>query len=262
MTPSAERTTYCLPCDRVIVWREWRTLDRHNKSSEHRECVIAPRPLPPDRLRSADLDDPLFGLAEGESAVFHRPDGRWIGLAALGGGATVRVEGIQRGLVIDRLRQQLGPEAKMPKQICLRCRLILDPVILGYHTTSREHRANPDPWVGEPVAMPLTPAPRPEPAVPEPRFDVSMEPLLISTGDASRILGISSSKVGELARGGGIPSVRIGSRVLIPVEALRDWVAARAAEDAERFAAPWARLSRRTTSTTLRPERRVRRVPK
>lgn len=262
MAPKAERTTYCLPCDRVIAWREWRTLDRHNKSIEHRECVVAPRPLPPDRLRPANLDDPLFGLAEGESVVFHRRDGRWIGLASLGGGATLRAEGAQRGLMIELLAKHLGPEAKPPKQLCLRCRVILDPVILGHHTTSRGHRANPDPWIEEPVLMPATPALRPEPTVPEPRFDVSMEPLLISTVDASRILGVSSSKVGELARGGGIPSVRIGSRVLIPVEALRDWVAARAAEDAERFAAPWARLNRRTVSTTLRPERRVRRAPK
>ena len=106
---SRERTSYCLPCDRVVVWRDWRVWQKHLRSVDHRECVLLRRPLPPERLRPADIDDRLFGLHEGESAVFKRPDGRWIGLANLGAGTSLRIEDSQLAIVIGAARAATGP---------------------------------------------------------------------------------------------------------------------------------------------------------
>jgi excisionase family DNA binding protein len=211
--------------------------------------VLVPRPLPPERVRSTDLDDRNLGLADGESVVFHRPDGPWIGLASLGDGATLRTEGPQRGIVLDRLGRQLGPDAAPTKHLCLRCGLILDPVILGHHTTSREHRAHKDPWLEPAVQREAARAAtvEPEPRAPDVRSSVTMEPLLISVADAARILGLSRSMIGELALKGIIPSLRVGSRVLVLVKALEEWIEARLAEDAERFAASWSRLRSHVT---------------
>lgn len=248
---SPERTSYCVPCDRVVVWRTWRVWQKHLQSADHRECVLAPRPLPPERIRAADLEDRNFGLTDGESVVFHRPDGPWIGLASLGGGATIRVEGPLRETVAGRLARHLGPEAAPAKQLCLRCGLILDPVIVGHHNVSREHRAHKDPWVEAIVPEPTTTPPivQPEPSPPTDRFAVTMEPLLISVADAARVLGLSRSTIGGLAVNGTIPSLRVGSRVLLPVKALEEWIEARLAEDAERFRAPWARLRSSVAAT-------------
>lgn len=109
-----ERTSYSVPCDRVVVWRTWRIWQKHLQSADHRECLLAPRPLPPERIRAADLDDRNAGLTDGESMVFHRPDGPWIGLASLGGGTTLRIEGPQRGIALDRLARHLGPAVAPP----------------------------------------------------------------------------------------------------------------------------------------------------
>ena len=195
-------------------------------------------------MRPVDPNNRYFGLADGESVVFHRPDGPWIGLASLGGGATLRIEAPQRGIAVERLALHLGPEAAPSKQLCLRCGLILDQVIVGHHATSPEHRAHKDPWL-EPSARPdRDPAATSEPelwATTE-RFTVTMKPLLISVADAARVLGLSRSTISELARKGTIPSIRIGSRVLLPVKALEQWIGARVAEDAERSASSWSRL--------------------
>ena len=78
MATSSERRSYCLPCDRVITWRTWRLWQKHLQSPEHRECVLAPRPLPPERVRPADPEDRILGLTDGESVVFHRPDARYL----------------------------------------------------------------------------------------------------------------------------------------------------------------------------------------
>lgn len=104
-----EHTSYCLPCDRVVRWKSWRTWQAHLASAEHREYVLAPRPLPPDRLRPADLDDQLYGLDESDRLVFRRPDGRWIGLASPGDGARLRIEDKQKTLVVERLRTGRWP---------------------------------------------------------------------------------------------------------------------------------------------------------
>jgi excisionase family DNA binding protein len=240
-----ERTSYCLPCDRVVRWKSWRTWKAHLGSAEHRECVLAPRPLPPDRLRPADLDDRLYGLAEGESVVFRRPDGRWIGLASLGDGASLRIEDKQRTFVLERLISRLGPEASEPKQLCMRCLLILDPVIVGHHNTSRSHRGHKEPDVEAEAVVPAVRQAEPElgPAQERAeRFTVTMAPLTLTVADAARVIGLSRSTISELARSGTIPSLRIGTRILVPVKALELWIEDRLKEDSMRYAAPWSRL--------------------
>ena len=240
---SRERTSYCMPCDRVVVWKTWRVWQKHLGSAEHRECLVSPRPLPPDRLRPADLDDGAYGLAEGESVVFRRPDGLWIGLAALDGGATLRIAASQRQIAIERLRRHLLDEAPATKQLCLRCRLLLDPVVLGNHNTSKLHRSNKEPNLEAEVAparpeQPLT-ASAPES---DRGLQLSMEPITLTIADAARVIGLSKSTISELARQGTIPSLRVGSRVLVPVKALQEWVEGRLREDADRYAASWARV--------------------
>jgi excisionase family DNA binding protein len=246
--PAAERTSYCLVCDRVVLWKTWRVWEKHLESAEHRECVISPRPIPLERLRVADLDEQNYGLAAGESVVFRRPDGLWIGTAVPEAGISLRLEAKQRQIAIDRLRKQLPDEAPPTKQLCLRCRLLLDPLLLGYHNTSRLHRSNEEPSLeaeppprarvaDEPFGLPPTTAP-----APSPQLTIGMEPIVVTAADAARLLGISRSTVANLARQGTIPVLRIGSRVLVPVAALRDWVEGRLKEDAERYAAPWARV--------------------
>jgi excisionase family DNA binding protein len=240
-----ERTSYCLPCDRVVRWKSWRTWQAHLASAEHRECVLAPRPLPPDRLRPADVDDQLYGLDEGESVVFRRPDGRWIGLASLGDGASLRIEDKQKTFVVERLLRRLGPETKGPKQLCLRCLVLLDPLLVGHHNTSRGHREHKEPDLeAEPVVSAVRPAEPPsEPARERPeRFSVTMAPITLTVADAARVIGLSRSTISELARSGTIPSLRVGSRILIPVKALEQWIEDRLKEDSMRYAASWSRL--------------------
>lgn len=240
-----EHTSYCLSCDRVVRWKSWRTWQAHLASAEHREYVLAPRPLPPDRLRPADLDDQLYGLDEGESVVFRRPDGRWIGLASLGDGVSLRIEDKQKTFVVARLSLRLGPEAREPKQLCLRCLVLLDPLIVGHHNTSRGHREHKEPDLeAEPVMPAVRQAePQPEPAQERAeRFNVTMAPITLTVADAARVIGLSKSTISELARSGTIPSLRVGSRVLVPVKALEQWVEDRLKEDSMRYAASWSRL--------------------
>lgn len=259
-----ERTSYCLPCDRVVRWKSWRTWQAHLASAEHRECVLAPRPLPLDRLRPADLDDRLYGLEVGESVVFRRPDGRWIGLASLGDGASLRIEEKQRTFVVERLISRLGPEAREPKQLCMRCLLILDPVIVGHHNTSRGHREHKEPDVEAEPVVPVVQQAEPQvgPAQEHAeRFSVTMAPLTLTVADAARVIGLSRSMISELARAGTIPSLRVGSRILVPVKALEQWIEDRLKEDSMRYAAPWSRLRDYVAMppSSGSPRRRIRR---
>lgn len=48
-----------------------------------------------------------------------------------------------------------------------------------------------------------------------------IDSLMASARDASRMLGISRSHAYELIARGDLPSVRLGRRVLVPIEALR-----------------------------------------
>jgi excisionase family DNA binding protein len=154
--------------------------------------------------------------------VFRRPDGRWIGLASLGDGASLRIEDKQKAFVVEHLQRRLGPEARELKQLCLRCLVLLDPLIVGHHNTSRGHREHKEPDL---EAEPAIPAARQPESQPEPtheraeRFKVTMSPITLTVADAARVMGLSKSTISELARSGTIPSLRVGSRVLVPVKA-------------------------------------------
>jgi excisionase family DNA binding protein len=52
-----------------------------------------------------------------------------------------------------------------------------------------------------------------------------MKPMLLKAEEAALILGVSRSTAYALIARGDIPSVNVGSRVRVPVEALREWVA-------------------------------------
>lgn len=59
-------------------------------------------------------------------------------------------------------------------------------------------------------------------------FDKQIEPLSVSTSEAARLLGVSRPTIYELIQNGGLPWFKIGTRTLIPVAGLREWVAAQA----------------------------------
>ena len=50
------------------------------------------------------------------------------------------------------------------------------------------------------------------------------EQLLLRPAEAADVLGVGRSKLYELIAQGVIPTVRVGSRLRIPVEELRNWV--------------------------------------
>ncbi len=52
-----------------------------------------------------------------------------------------------------------------------------------------------------------------------------MERTTINVRDLSIQMGISLPKAYDLARSPGFPSFRIGKRILIPVDAFREWLA-------------------------------------
>ena len=51
-----------------------------------------------------------------------------------------------------------------------------------------------------------------------------MEKTTMSVRELSAQLGISLPKAYALAKSEGFPSVRIGTRILIPVDAFREWL--------------------------------------
>ena len=53
-----------------------------------------------------------------------------------------------------------------------------------------------------------------------------IEPLSVSTSEAARILGISRPKVYDLMQNQGLPWFKVGSRTLIPLVSLREWISA------------------------------------
>ncbi len=52
-----------------------------------------------------------------------------------------------------------------------------------------------------------------------------IEPLTISPAECAKLLGISRPKVYDLINQGGFPSFKLGSRTLISVDGLRQWIA-------------------------------------
>ena len=52
----------------------------------------------------------------------------------------------------------------------------------------------------------------------------SMEKTTMSVQELSAQMGISLPKAYELVKSEGFPSIRIGTRILIPVDAFREWL--------------------------------------
>ena len=55
-------------------------------------------------------------------------------------------------------------------------------------------------------------------------------PLLLNVKQLADLLGVSDSSVYELIQENGFPSLRIGKRIVIPKEELREWISARTKE--------------------------------
>lgn len=51
-------------------------------------------------------------------------------------------------------------------------------------------------------------------------------PLLLNVKQLADLLGVSNSSVYELIQEDGFPSLRIGKRIVIPKEELREWISA------------------------------------
>jgi excisionase family DNA binding protein len=58
--------------------------------------------------------------------------------------------------------------------------------------------------------------------------------LLLKPSEAAERLGVGRVRVYELIQQGRIPTVRVGSRLRIPVDALREWVKRETANDSFR----------------------------
>lgn len=63
----------------------------------------------------ADTEDRDLGLEVGESVVFRRPDGMWVGLVVLEPGLTLRLEANQRQIALERLAKHLSRDAPTDK---------------------------------------------------------------------------------------------------------------------------------------------------
>lgn len=55
-------------------------------------------------------------------------------------------------------------------------------------------------------------------------------PLLLNVKQLADLLGVSDSSVYELIQEDGFPSLRIGKRIVIPKEELREWISTHAKE--------------------------------
>ena len=55
-------------------------------------------------------------------------------------------------------------------------------------------------------------------------------PLRLNVKQLADLLGVSDSSVYELIQEDGFPSLRIGKRIVIPKEELREWISARTKE--------------------------------
>lgn len=49
-------------------------------------------------------------------------------------------------------------------------------------------------------------------------------PLMLSVPEMAAAMGISRAGAYELARSGGFPALRIGTRIVIPKDKLQEWV--------------------------------------
>lgn len=53
---------------------------------------------------------------------------------------------------------------------------------------------------------------------------MTVEPLAVDVTEAARLIGISRAKAYELVMAGTIQSFRVGTRRIVGVESLRDWM--------------------------------------
>ena len=60
-----------------------------------------------------------------------------------------------------------------------------------------------------------------------------MEKLTISATELPRVLGVGRNTAYELVKRSDFPAVRIGRRIVVPVDALRKWLERQASEKAE-----------------------------
>ena len=51
-----------------------------------------------------------------------------------------------------------------------------------------------------------------------------LEPLAVSAGEAARLLGVSRPTVYQLMGREDFPSFKVGTRTLVSVEGLREWI--------------------------------------
>ena len=65
---------------------------------------------------------------------------------------------------------------------------------------------------------------------------MSTERLLFRPAEAAEAIGVSRAKCYELIANGSIPSIRVGSSVRVPVEALRKWIDEQIADRASHLA--------------------------
>lgn len=54
--------------------------------------------------------------------------------------------------------------------------------------------------------------------------DNTMEPFAVSAMEAARLLGVSKPTIYTLLERADFPRFKVGARVLIPVDGLREWV--------------------------------------
>jgi excisionase family DNA binding protein len=59
----------------------------------------------------------------------------------------------------------------------------------------------------------------------------TIQPWLVTIPEAAAILGIGKSKVYDLIANEGLPKVKFGTAVRIPVKALQEWLSQRERED-------------------------------
>ena len=60
-----------------------------------------------------------------------------------------------------------------------------------------------------------------------------MEKMLLRPVEAAELIGVGRSKLYQLLASGDLPSIRIGSSVRVPVDALRAWIARQTVERTE-----------------------------
>ena len=83
-------------------------------------------------------------------------------------------------------------------------------------------------------------------------------PLFLNAQLVSRTLGISPSSAYELLHEDGFPSLRIGSRLVVPKEQFRLWVERQTGGTHEQVLPTWSQvLAARTTSRSSRTALRV-----